>query len=174
MARSILNLVCMAQGMAQLQGAREQALAWSCGPGHVCLAPTGAKHTCPGPQDHTAVHPRRASAILNTIGFYFVALGSAYYLTCPNVQKNTAFGDCIVQPGYKSATFTMNLGFCVFYSGVQYSTKFSQKSANFVAQNIIRRLDWGRTLLARPLLEPWKSQSRLKTDILCKICCTLF
>ena len=27
MARSILNLVCMAQGMAQLQGAREQALA---------------------------------------------------------------------------------------------------------------------------------------------------
>ena len=107
----------------------------------MCLAPTGAKHTCPGPQDHTAVHPRRASAILNTIGFYFVALGSAYYLTCPNVQKNTAFGDCIVQPGYKSATFTTNLAFCVFYSGVQYSTKFSQKSANFVAQNVIRRLD---------------------------------
>ena len=35
-------------------------------------------------------------------------------LTCPNVQKNTAFGDCIVQPGYKSATFTTNLAFCVF------------------------------------------------------------
>ena len=42
-------------------------------------------------------------------------------------KKNTAFGGCIVQPVYKSVTFTMNLGFACFYSGVRYSTKFSQK-----------------------------------------------
>ena len=78
---------------------------------------------------------------MGPVAFVDFSLQPELDLTCPNVQKNTAFGDCIVQPGYKSATFTMNLGFCVFYSGVQYSTKFSQKSANFVAQNVIRRLD---------------------------------
>ena len=43
--------------------------------------------------------------------------------------------------GLEKCNFYNESGFLRFYLRVQYSTKFSQKSANFVAQNVIRRLD---------------------------------